>query len=76
VGSNIFNILLILGVSAGISPVRYTVVLNIDLYIFGLGMLLLFAAMFTGKTRKLDRWEALVLLFTYIVYMVYIILRK
>jgi cation:H+ antiporter len=75
-GSNIFNILLISGVSAGISPVRYAVVFNIDLYIYGLGTLLLFTAMFTGKTRKLDRWEALVLLSTYVIYMVYIILRK
>jgi cation:H+ antiporter len=76
VGSNIFNILLILGVSAGISPVRYATVFNIDLYIFGLGTLLFFTAMFIGKIWKLDRWEALVLLITYIGYMVYIVLRK
>ncbi|NIM17795.1 MAG: calcium/sodium antiporter [Candidatus Aminicenantes bacterium] len=76
VGSNIFNILFILGVSAQISPVHYSTAFNLDLYIFALGTLLLFAAMFTGKSRKLDRWEALILLVTYILYTIYIIVRK
>jgi cation:H+ antiporter len=76
VGSNIFNILFILGVSAQISPVQYSTAFNLDLCIFGLGTLLLFAAMFTGKSRKLDRWEALILLVTYIFYTGFIIVRK
>jgi len=76
VGSNIFNILFILGISAEISPVHYSTAFNLDLCIYGLGTLLLFAAMFTGKSRKLDRWEALILLVTYIFYTVYIIVRK
>jgi cation:H+ antiporter len=76
VGSNIFNILLVLGVSSQVSPVYYNPVFNIDLYIFGFGTLLLFTAMFTGKGRKLDRWEALILLVTFTVYMVYIIARN
>jgi cation:H+ antiporter len=76
VGSNIFNILFILGVSTQISPVQYSTAFNLDLCIFGLGTLLLFAAMFTGKSRKLDRWEAIILLVTYIFYTVYIIVRK
>jgi cation:H+ antiporter len=76
VGSNIFNILFILGISAQISPVHYSTAFNLDLCIYGLGTLLLFTAMFTGKSRKLDRWEALILLVTYIFYTVYIIVRK
>ncbi|MGD2089108.1 MAG: calcium/sodium antiporter [Candidatus Aminicenantes bacterium] len=76
VGSNIFNILLILGVSAEISPVRYNLAFNFDILVFGLGTLLLFIAMFTLKARKLDRWEAFILLVTYIAYLVYIISRK
>jgi cation:H+ antiporter len=76
VGSNIFNILLILGISAEISPIRYNLVFNFDLLAFGLGTLLLFIAMFTLKTHKLDRWEALILLVTYISYLVLVIARK
>jgi cation:H+ antiporter len=75
-GSNIFNILFILGVSTQISPVHYSTAFNLDLCIYGLGTLLLFAAMFTGKSRKLDRWEAVILMVTYIIYFVYIIVRK
>lgn len=76
VGSNIFNILLILGVSAEISPIRYNRVFNFDLYVFGLGTLLLFMAMFTLKSRKLDRWEAFILLIIYIIYMIAVFSRK
>jgi cation:H+ antiporter len=76
VGSNIFNILLIMGVSAGISPIRYDTVFNIDIYILSGGTLLLFIAMFTGKARKLDRWEAVILLAAYVFYMAYIIARN
>lgn len=76
IGSNIFNILFIMGTSTLISPVRYGTVFNFDIYVFGLGTLLLFIAMFTLKARKLDRWEAFLLLSLYIVYMVYIISRK
>jgi cation:H+ antiporter len=76
VGSNIFNILLVMGVSAVIAPVGYPVELNIDVYVFAGGTVVLFIAMFTGKKRKLDRKEAFVLLTGYVFYMVYIILRK
>lgn len=76
IGSNIFNILFIMGTSTLISPIRYGTVFNFDIYVFGLGTLLLFIAMFTLKARKLDRWEAFLLLSLYIVYMVYIISRK
>jgi len=76
VGSNIFNILLILGISAEISPIRYHMAFNFDLLAFGLGTLLLFIAMFTRKTHKLDRWEASVLLVAYISYLVLVIARK
>lgn len=76
VGSNIFNLLLILGVSTEISPISYNPVLNLDLLTLALGTVFLLIAMLTFKRQKLDRWEALVLAVTYIVYLVLIILRK
>jgi len=76
VGSNIFNILFVLGVSSAIHPVQYTPVFNFDIYVLAFGTILLFTAMFTGRSRKLDRWEASILLISYIIYTVYIILRK
>ena len=73
IGSNIFNILLILSVSTLIAPVAYNLTFNIDLYILLGGTLFLFAIMFIGKRYKLDRWGAAVLLIFYLVYTTYLV---
>ena len=73
IGSNIFNILFILGVSSVIKPIDYNLKFNTDLYLLGIGTLLLFIAMFTGKKKKIDRWEAVILLTIYIGYTIYLI---
>lgn len=73
VGSNIFNIFLILSVSSFINPVAYNAAFNFDIYMLLGGTIFLFIAMFTGKKKKLDRWEALVLLFSYILYTFHLI---
>lgn len=74
IGSNIFNILLILPISALIKPVLYKMEFNTELYILAGGTLFLFVAMFTGKKKKLDRWEAGVLLLVFFVYTIFLIL--
>ena len=61
IGSNIFNILLVLGVSSVIRPLPWDVGFNTDMYVLAGGTALLFAAMFTGGRKQLDRWEAAVL---------------
>jgi cation:H+ antiporter len=76
IGSNIFNIFLILGISSLISPINYSLVFNKDIYILIIGTLLLLAAMFTGKKKKLDRWEALILLLIYTGYVIYLIMQN
>ncbi len=73
IGSNIFNIFFILGISSLIKPVAYNTKFNIDLYLLGIGTFLLFLAMFSGKKKKLDRWEAGILLLIYMGYIVYLI---
>jgi len=73
IGSNIFNIFLILGASALIKPVSYSPAFNRDLYILGIGTLLLFLAMFSGGRKKLDRWEAALLFLAYAGYTVFLI---
>jgi len=69
VGSNIFNIFLVLSASAIIRPIPYDTVFNTDTYMLIGGTVFLFLAMFTGRKKKLDRWEAGVLLSGFIVYM-------
>jgi len=73
IGSNIFNILLILSISSFINPISFDPKFNIDLYILAVGTILVFIAMYTGKKHKLDRWEAALLLILYITYTVYLI---
>ncbi len=70
IGSNIFNILFILPISALIKPVLYKIEFNTELYLLAGGTLFLFVAMFTGKKKKLDKWEAGVLLSVFIIYTV------
>ncbi|MGQ7868519.1 calcium/sodium antiporter [Sunxiuqinia sp. sy24] len=76
IGSNIFNIFLILGVSSLLSPIEYNRVFNTDMYLLCIGTLILFIAMFTGKKKKLDRWEAGLLLLIYAGYFMFIISKE
>ncbi len=71
IGSNIFNVFFILSISALIQPIDYNAKFNQDLILLGAGTLFLFTAMFTGKRKKLDRWEAGILLLFYVLYTVY-----
>ena len=73
IGSNIFNIFLILSISSLINPIKFDIVFNTDLYILAGGTIFLFIAMFTGKKKKLDRWEAALLLLSYSIYTVYLV---
>ncbi len=76
IGSNIFNILLIAPISALVNPIIYNQAFNTDMYFLSMGTLLLFVAMFTGRKRKLDRWEAALLLLAYILYTGWLIARE
>lgn len=76
IGSNIFNIFFILGLSAIIKPVEFNIKFNFDLVFLGIGTILLFIAMFSGKKKKLDRWEAAVLLLFFIGYTFLLIFRE
>jgi cation:H+ antiporter len=73
IGSNIFNILFILAVSSFVKPLVFNIQFNTDLYLLAGGTFFLFIAMFTGKKKKLDRWEAGVLLAAFIFYTIYLV---
>jgi len=73
IGSNIFNILFILSISGLIRPIEYNPKFNTDLYILIGGTIFLFTAMLSGQRKKLDRWEAGVLLAFYLLYTGYLI---
>lgn len=75
VGSNIFNIFLVLGVSSIVNPVAISEPNFIDIYMNILAGLLLFLFLFTGKGRKLERWEGGILLGLYVVYLTALIME-
>lgn len=77
VGSNIFNLLLVLGVTGLIhSPLTFNTVLNIDVALVMAGTFLLFIFMYTFKKHKVDRSEGLIYLIGFCVYMLFLFDRE
>lgn len=74
VGSNIFNIFLILGVSGIIAPISINPASYFDILVNILAGLLLFIFIFTGKGRQLERWEGIIFLMLFVGYISYLII--
>lgn len=75
VGSNIFNILWILGVTATITPIAYNQVLNFDIWLLAAVTILFFIFTFTGKRHKVDRREGLLFVVFYAGYLGFLVWR-
>lgn len=73
IGSNIANILLILGLSATIHPLSMGGITIQDILMVGISSLLLFVAAFTFRRKCIDRWEGGIFLAIYIAYIWYLI---
>lgn len=73
-GSNIFNILFILGTAAVVSPLVTEGISIVDwvALIFSTVLLLVFA--YTGRKSSLNRWEGAVMLLCFVAYYVYLFL--
>ena len=73
IGSNLFNILLVLGVSALIEPIPFDKVLNLELGLLVLAtlLILLFIKLNIGKTKRaISSLEGILLIATYVVFLV------
>ena len=73
IGSNIFNILFVLGIAASISPVAFLLENIIDIIILIIMSLIVMAFAWTSQTIK--RNEGIIMLVLYAVYLVYICIR-
>ena len=73
IGSNIFNILLILGVAAAISPITFLTENIIDIVI--LIVMSLVVWIFAWTSKEINRKEGIMMLLMYAAYMVYICIR-
>jgi len=69
-GSNIFNMLLIIGVSALIKPITYNLSYNIDMYIAMIAAFVLFLFAYIPPKNQMSRTNGIVYLLLYIIYMV------
>jgi cation:H+ antiporter len=75
VGSNIFNIFWILGVSALITPLKSQPAINIDICMAIFASLLLFACLFIGARHRLKRWQGICFLIIYAAYITFLIIK-
>lgn len=75
VGANIFNVFWILGVTAIIAPILVPSFINLDILIAGAATIILLIAVFTGKTRNIERWEGVLFLILYVAYLVFLGIR-
>ena len=76
VGSNIFNIFIVLGISSVVKPIPFDTVLNTDLYIMLCATILLFVFMFIGHPKRtIQRHEGVIFVCLYGAYLTYIIQR-
>ena len=70
IGSNIFNMLMIIGVSASIKPITYNPSYNIQMIILLIAIVFLALFPFIKPKNEMSRGNGIVYIITYIVYMV------
>ena len=75
IGSNIFNILWILGLSSVINPLNYNPVMNFDIFFLIYISILLIPLIYAGKKKYFTRVEGVVLLVLYAAYITFISIR-
>ncbi len=69
VGSNLFNIFFILGLSAVIRPLAVPPELMLSIWMTIGASVILFVCMFTGKPRRIDRWQGALMIVLYGLYL-------
>jgi cation:H+ antiporter len=75
VGSNIFNLLWVLGLSAVIFPIDYNPALNVDVIILIAITILLVPLIYAGRKNVLTKREGIILLSIYAFYLVFLGIR-
>ncbi len=75
VGSNIFNIFMVLGVSSVVRPLQFGGITSIDLYLLTGASLLLWLLGWLFGNKVINRIEGGVLVMVYIAYMIYLVMN-
>lgn len=75
IGSNIFNVFWVLGLTSTIIQLPFNLTKNVDVLVSIGSTALLFGLVFIGKRRRLERWQGAILLVLYATYLVYLVQR-
>jgi len=75
VGSNIFNLLWILGISASIKELTFTLNSNVDILVTAFASIMLLLSMTYGKKYSISKLDGVIYLLCYVAYLVYIYYR-
>ncbi len=76
VGSNIFNVFFIMGLSATVTPLPFNPSMNFDVVLNVLVSIFMFVFLFTGQGRRIDRWEGAIFVAAYLGYVAYLIAQQ
>ena len=74
-GSNVFNAMLILGLSSIITPLSFASMTVVDIAALILSSVLLLIWSYTGRRNRIDRWEGTAMLLCYVAYNVFLFSR-
>ena len=74
-GSNVFNAMLILGLSSIITPLSFASMTVVDIAALILSSVLLLIWAYTGRRNRIYRWEGAVMLLCYVAYNVFLFSR-
>lgn len=74
-GSNVFNILMILGLTASITPIHVVGINAIDFMVMIGATVATFIVTYTFKKKKFDRAEGVIFLLCYVAYTIYLLMR-
>lgn len=75
IGSNIFNIFWILGLSAIIKPIPFERTGNMDILMIIFSSILIIMVLPLGKKGRIERWHGILFLLFYVAYIAYLIQR-
>lgn len=76
IGSQILNILLIIGISSVISPIAYSISYNMDLYILISASILFVLYPFIGKKDTMTRYNGILFVIIYVIYMISLVIKN
>ena len=73
IGTNIFNIFLILGLSATINPIKISFNSFIDTIILGITSFVVY--IFIQRKKDINKYEGITMIILYIIYIIYVVIR-